>query len=225
MPMATTRSSATTTPRMAMIRRGRSRPRPARPPGPPGGLPGPRRRGVLGPRGPGLDWGGGCAGQAGPAPPGGIGPAGGHRASGRAARAAPAARRRPAAAPSGPPRPGCPRGALARCGAWPLPARAGTVPEPALRPLVHGCCPILAFAVISPHYIQRRASGRLGRCQISGELPSHQIVTTSRPDEPRSAGFPGSTPESASAPATSAARSGGRQSRRLVTSTSSSKLA
>jgi hypothetical protein len=56
-------------------------------------------------------------------------------------------------------------------------------------------------------------------------VPSHQMVTTSRPAEARSIGCSGSTPASTRALATSAPRPGGRHSRRLVTSASSSKLA
>ena len=61
--------------------------------------------------------------------------------------------------------------------------------------------------------------------RYSPAVPSHQMVTTSRPAEARSIGCSGSTPASTRALATSAPRPGGRHSRRRVTSASSSKLA
>ncbi len=72
------------------------------------------------------------------------------------------------------------------------------------------------------------ATGGLGllvtepaRWPLVHAVPSHQIVTTSLPDDPRSPGCPELIPSSSSAASTSPARSGGRHSRRLVTSTSS----
>ena len=72
------------------------------------------------------------------------------------------------------------------------------------------------------------ATGRPGllvtepaRWPLVHAVPSHQIVTTSLPDDPRSPGCPELIPSSTSAASTSPTRSGGRHSRRLVTSTSS----
>src|SRR5215472_13365165 len=80
------------------------------------------------------------------------------------------------------------------------------------RPPVAASCPHRLYPLDVP------------RAKSLGTRP-HQIVTTSRPEEPRSTGCEGSTPRSVSASATSSARPGGRQSRRRVTSTSSAKLA
>ena len=89
------------------------------------------------------------------------------------------------------------------------------VPEPALRPLAHARR--LTDASHVTHRLTSNAPGRpkrLGRGpqarRLAGSpaVPSHQIVTTSRPDEPRSTGCSGSTPDSARASPTSAARAG-----------------
>src|SRR5215472_6104886 len=64
----------------------------------------------------------------------------------------------------------------------------------------------------------------VSRAKSLGTRP-HQIVTTSRPEEPRSTGCEGSTPRSVRAWATSSARSGGRHRRCRVTSVISAKLA
>src|SRR5215469_128809 len=108
--------------------------------------------------------------------------------------------------------------------------------EPASAPLCagpFGPCPprnqpsghsLIARPPVAASFLHRLYPLDVPASKSLGTRP-HQIVTTSRPDEPRSTGCAGSTPRSVRAVATSPARSGGRHSRRRVTSVISAKLA